>query len=326
MQSFPAAIANISLDELDWEDDRFVIRSFVSHDCLELSLEQHGVLFPPSVWATEDRKYSIVDGFKRLAWARQKGLDQIPCLVFPSACPYEHLMVMRVEGKRFGPPLNPAEKAQIVSKLAHASAHPLVLDGVLPSLGIPHRAEVLAKWRRLSEAGENLLQAAASEAIAERVALELLDWGEEERAEILALLAELRCSASIQMEIVERVTEIALTRGMRRSAVLNEPELLTVLNDLHRDHRRKTQALRAVLTRWRFPRLGAREERFSRDLNAARLPGRVRIVPPPAFEGESWQLQIMFSSPEDLRKLLEKTSAFAHSEVLSILMKRGDIG
>jgi ParB family transcriptional regulator, chromosome partitioning protein len=324
MQSFPAAIANIRLDELDWEDDRFVIRSFVSHDCLELSLEQHGVLFPPSVWATEDRKYSIVDGFKRLAWARQKGLDQIPCLVFPSAHPYEHLMVLRVEGKRFGPPLNPAEKAQIVSKLAHASAHQLVLDGVLPSLGIPHRAEVLAKWRRLSEAGENLLQAAASEAVAERVALELLDWGKEERAEILALLAELRCSASIQMEIVERVTEIALRWNENRRAVLGRPQFQAVWNHSQSNHRQKTQTVRELLGRWRFPRLQERETLLARDLASLTLPSGSRLLHPPAFEGDEWQMQVTFSQPGELKSLLARLLTHTDFGLLGRVMKPED--
>jgi len=312
--------ADLRLDELDWEDETFAIRSFLPPDRLEISMVQHGMISAPWAWAQEDRKYTIVDGFKRLGWARQKGMEQVPCLVFPAACSHKEVLVLRVEGKLFGPPLNPAEKAQIIAQLARAMPHQFISEHILPALRVPQRNEAVAGWCRLSEAGEDLLMAAASGEIAERTALELSTWSKEERAEILAVLKELRCSASIQMEVAERIKEIAMKEDRQRSAVLQQPEFQALLEEQRSTHRQKTEALRALLTRWRFPRLSAREEKFTRQWNSASLPRAIRLAPPPAFEGERWQLQVVFASPQELQALLEKAKDFAGSPLFESLL------
>jgi ParB family transcriptional regulator, chromosome partitioning protein len=308
MQAFHT---ELRLDELDWEDKTFAIRSFLPHTRLESSLEQHGMLCAPWARVKAGQKYAIVDGFKRFEWARQKGAGQVPCLVFPATCSHEALLVLRVEGKLFGPPLNPAEKAQVIAQLTRTVPQQFIRERILPALRVPQRDEAVAEWCRLSEAGEDLLMAAASGEIAERAALELSTWGDEERGGILAALKELRCSASIQMEIAERIREIALRENLQRLAVLQRAEFQAVLKERRSNHRQKTEALRALLTRWRFPRLSARQERFALQWKAAALPHAIHLTPPHGFEGESWQLQLSFGSSQDLKKLLKKASDFA---------------
>jgi len=313
----------IRLDQVVGEDHRFAIKSYLPEDCLQLSLEQHGMLFPPWVWANEHGGCSLVDGFKRVAWAKQKGFERIPCLVFPPFCSYEQLLVLRVEGKLFGPPLNAAEKSQAIAKVARASVEPYLHGRLLPALRIPPRTEVIEKWCRLSTAGANLIQASASEAIAERAALELVDWGEEEREAALALLLELRCSASMQMEILERVTEIALGSKEDRLAVLFRPQLQAILNHSRGNHRQKTQEVRELLTRWRFPRLQAREALLARDLASLALPSGTQLLHPPAFEGDEWRLQVTFTRPGELKSHLESLATHIDFGRLESTMKPG---
>lgn len=320
----PASPAAIRLAEIDWEDTCFAIPSFSPHGNLQGSLDAVGLLFPPWVWAQEDRGYLVVDGFKRLQWAKKKGFEPIPCLVLPSNCRYEQLLLLRAEGKLFGPPLNGAEKAQLVCKMARALTPEQFIDRLLPALGIAPRVEVVEQWCRLAEAGEELLRAVAAEKVCERAALRLALWGEAERALIVALLGELRCSASIQMEIIERVAEIALSRDREKLAILVEPQVQSILKNQQLNHRQMTQMLREFLTRQRFPRLRKREERFARELKALSLPNRVRILPPPAFEGENWHLEVTFSTARELRLLLEKAQQCTSSRDLPTLMIPGE--
>jgi ParB family chromosome partitioning protein len=313
----------IRLDEMDGEDDRFAVRSFSSPERLELSLDRYGILSPLWVWARENGGYSLVDGFKCVAWAGKRQLEQAPAMVFPSSCPYEELLVLRVEAKLFGPLLNAAEKAQLIAKANDALPQPFLYRHLLPALGIPSRTDVVDRWCKLSTSGEALLQAAASGAIAERVALELVGWGEEERAETLALLMELRCSSSIQAEVAERVTEIALRRNQPRLAVLRQPELRTAWRDSEGNHRQKTQAVRELLGQWRFPRLQERETRLARDLPFLGLPSGIRLLHPPAFEGDAWRLEVAFTEPNELKRQLERVLAVTEFGVLEQMMTPG---
>jgi ParB family transcriptional regulator, chromosome partitioning protein len=318
----PASLTSVGLNEVDLEDDRFAIQSFLPHTRLMNSLDRRGILSPVWLWERTERKGIVVDGFKRLEWAKEKGLERIPCSVFPKQVSAEEMMLNRVEGKLFGPPLNVAEKAQIVSNGVQTLPRQHLMEYLLPALGIAPRLEVMKKWCLLADAGAPFLESLVAHGIHDRAALELAGW-EEERTEGLALLTSLRCTASIQMEIVERVKEIALREHREKSAVLRREELKDLLTEPDMNHRQKTEAVRTLLSRWRFPRLRAREERFAGEWAAASLPRAIRMMPPAAFEGERWQLQVAFSSPEELRELLQEVIDFADSSRLGSIISSG---
>ncbi len=123
------------------------------------------------------------------------------------------------------------------------------------------------------------------------------------------------------MEISERVTEIALRRNENRLAVLRQAELRAAWRHSEGNHRQKTQAVRELLTRWRFPRLQARETRLARDLALLALPTGTRLLHPPAFEGDAWRLEVAFTEPKELKSLLEKVLAAADFDLLERMMK-----
>ncbi|MGV8074225.1 MAG: ParB N-terminal domain-containing protein [Syntrophobacteraceae bacterium] len=324
MQKHLPGNALVSLDLIDWEDTGFAIHSFAPCDLLEASFSRCGVLFPPLICEREGERYAIVDGFKRLRWAKEKGKSELQCLIYPKDANPMDLLLLRIEGKITGSPLNPAEKAQIVSKLVGCIPAKKLIGSYLPALGISSRTDMVRKWRLLAASDEILLSAVASEIISEKAALELVSWeGETEAAaEAISLLRDLRCSASIQKEILDRVTEIARGRGCERLELFRDPAFRAVASAPEMNHREKTQTMRDFLGRLRFPRLKEREDRFLRDVEAAALPGGVRLVPPASFEGVGWQLQIVFSRPEELTTRLGEAKTFAVSESLRKILER----
>ena len=320
------AIKSIAPDAIDWEESSFEIRNFTADPCLETSLERCGVLHPPWVLAGgAGGKLIIVDGFKRLRWlkGRAAGACPVECFVYPAGTDRGELLLRRIETKLSGPPLNTAEKAGVAALLGELPGEEAAAAERLAAAGFAVRPGALAKWRRLALEGDVLLGAAASGEISERSALELAAWEDGDKGEALAALRELRCSASLQAEILERVSELAALENLGRADVLRAPESRAVLSHPEWNRRRKTQAFRDLLYRRRFPRLAAREERFSREAASAGLPGGVHLVPPPSFEGEKWQLQMVFTAPEELETLLEKAGDFARSPILPALMAPG---
>lgn len=86
----------ISIREIDLEDGTFEIRRFAGHDRLRDSLERFGILDPPWIWRRGGRNI-VVDGFKRLRWAAQKGIESIVCRIFPEDFSYSELWQRRIE-------------------------------------------------------------------------------------------------------------------------------------------------------------------------------------------------------------------------------------
>ena len=320
-----AHVRPVRLIEIDWEDSYFSLygTSEEARRNLYASMDRFGVLSPPVLWAKGPSRFSIVDGFKRFEWLRAHHVGEVVCRIHPEETPRRDLLLAGIETRLCGPPLNGAEKACIVGRLSDVVPDEVILGTYFPALKIPGKPRSLDLWRRLASSSQPLLAALASGAIHERAALELADWGEPgAEAAALSLLADLRCSASIQVEILDRLCEIAVRDGCGRREVLGRPDIVAVMNDPELHHRQKTQAVRDLLEGWRFPRLKARELEVQRKLEAIPMPGNVSLSPPPGFEGNRWCLEIAFSDPGELGKILQRMQDIASSSQFHALMRR----
>ena len=317
-------LLRVRLDDVDWEDRSFALHSYIPLDPLRDSIRRCGVLFPPWLLQTAAR-YVIVDGLRRLTALRELSADGCDCLVFPETSDRAWLLMRRIEARLFGAPLNAAEKAQIIAKLARILPEEQILAEYFPQLQIPARRDAIQQWSLLAAQDEGFLQPVAADRVCERAALELVDWEAEARSKAAALLVRLRCSASIQLEIIEQISEIALGRGQERAELLSGEEVREILENPRLNHRQMTQGLRDLLWRRRFPRLWAKQERFQESLGRCHLPPKIRLQHPPAFEGGEWQLQVIFSNPSELRELLRVVEQFADSPRLDELIAPGAI-
>lgn len=310
----------LPLNEIDLNDRTFEIRKFGPADRLSASLERFGIMEPPWV-VKRGGSYVPVDGFKRLRWAATRGSNGTVCRILPENLSLRELWGLRIEKKLFEPDLDLAEKARIVSVLLDIFPPAEVPRPFLNAMNIPPRSDVLTSWAGLAGEEEDILEMLASGDIAERAALEVAGWDRASRVAVLKVLQSLRCSASIQVELVERINEIAIREGSDRIGILNSPQVREILSSKDFNHRQKTQALRDLLIHLRFPRLSEREGRFREVLRALELPGPVRIVPPAAFEGTAWRMELTFSGPEELRGVLKSAGTLADSKRLDALFE-----
>ena len=139
----------------------------------------------------------------------------------------------------------------------------------------------------------------------------------------MSVLRALRCSASIQVEIVERMNEIAIREGKTPADILEWESVRKIMSSGELNHREKTHALRECLSELRNPRLSSRRKRFECDVEALGLPRGARIIPPEAFEGGGWRMELSFSGAEELRKVFREAGPMLASDRLdAVLGKR----
>ncbi len=310
----------VALAEIDLDDGSFEIRKFGGQLRLSESLEQFGILDP--AWLRQqDGRYIVVDGFKRLRWAKESGAQGLFCRIFPENCNDGELWTLRLEKKLFEPELDMVEKAQIISTLLSLFQPREIPGFFLCALNASNRPELLRKWVPLAAMTPETLKILASGTVAERAALELADWDQGSRNAALSMLQSLRCSAGIQVEIIEHVAEIAIRDGMARADVMESRRVREILVSAELNHRQKTQALRDLFVELRYPRLTARQKRFRLEVQSLGLPPAVKIIPPPAFEGGNWKMELSFTGPEELRKILDSAGFVSASKNLDPIFR-----
>ncbi len=311
----------VAFSEIDLDNRTFEIRRLAASTRLKDSLARFGILDPP--WLQQKgAEYIAVDGFQRLGWAKENGAKGAVCRIFGQDCDSRELWSRRIEKKIFESGINLAEKAQIMSVLMVAFQSQEIPSFFLSGLNVSNRPGVPAKWALLSAGGTETLEMLASGAIAERAALEVAGWDERSRDSLLSVLKALKCSASIQVEIVEHISEIAVREQKSGADIIEASRSREILMSGDLNHRQKTQALRTLLAELRYPRLSSRQKQFRRDMEALGLPSGIRIIPPPAFEGDNWEMELSFNGPEELRKIVHSARSIVESDRLDAIWRR----
>lgn len=322
MKAPPADFQPVLLASVDWDDRRFAVESHQPEDPIQSSISRHGILAPPWVVETAAGKVTIVDGFKRMRFLRERGEREVVCAVFPSYVNPRDLWAWRLEARLFGPPPNPAEKARLAAILADVSFEASTVRRLLEGFGLPQHSQSLARWTRLARSESALLEAAARGIVHERAALELAGWllSPEDRAGLIGLLRHLRCSSSIQVEIIEGFRDVGMMLNRPVGDLLRRTEVRGILDQPDWSHREKTRAVREWLDEMRLPRLKARERLFKARLRRTPPPAGTTVAPPPSFEGSQWHLEVAFSSGDELRGRLGQLKAWVESDGLSALL------
>lgn len=305
----PRSLKVVPLAAVDWNDDRFAVPGYVADEALLQSLETVGILHPPMVWEKKPGCFTIVDGFKRLSWLRSRS-SHVEALVFPEDEDEGRLLRLRLESKMFSRGLNRAEKAHILTRYAALTSEEDLQRRICPALGISSQGESLALWRSIAAWPARHLGALARDFIGEKTALSLASLPEKDREAFLDLLTVLRCSTSLQLEILERCLDIARRDGVMLHALVEAPEMQAILKDESRNRREKTAAVRDLVHRWRFPRLHARMANLEQAIAALKMPSALSLLPPPSWEGDVWELRVRFRTPAEL------TASLAEAEQL----------
>lgn len=316
----PATLTSVSLSQIDWHEDAFAIPGYVPDEALERSLETAGILTPPTLWEKTPQRFVIVDGFKRLFWLKDRS-ERAQAVIYPEGSSENELLKFRLEIKMFSRPLNLAEKAQVLAKYALLTSKEELHRRIGPALGLSGALDTLALWCSIAAWPSRHLSLLAHDVIAEKTALLLAPFPEADRDAFLRLMQVLRCSASLQVEILDRCNDIARRDGVSLQRLLETPEIQAILNDGDRNRREKTAAVRDLLFRWRFPRLVKKMTDMQSAIDQIPLPATASLTPPPHLEGDVWELKLRFRTPEELAASIETSAALVKTPAFYALFR-----
>lgn len=130
-------------------------------------------------------------------------------------------------------------------------------------------------------------------------------------------------SQSKQERFLEEVAQLARRQGVNPGAVLARQEFQQILLDPSLNPQERTERVRRQLERWVYPLLSAAWEAYQSALGRLGLAGhpRVRLKPPPAFEGPDFHLEVKFRDRQELEELLKEIARLTQQEEFSDLTR-----
>ncbi len=307
----PIRLQEVPLAQIDLAEAAGEMTPAPARDRLVASLREVGLINPP--WLrprSGGQRFQVVTGARRLEAAAELGWQEVTVRLVPEGTSDFYCLLVHVMDNAFTRGFNLREQAALTVRLLSHCDRETVAARYLPYLGLPpsqaHLARLVkaagleAPWQEMAAAGRLALTAAAR----------LAGWDPPDRTAAWPFLDGLRLSQSKQEEVLDQVALLARREGLSPAAVLARDELRIALADPDRTPQEKTTAVRQQLFRWVCPRLVAAREAFETALARLGWKGlpRVRLHPPPAFEGPDFQLEIKFQDAPELERLLGEIS------------------
>ena len=318
-----ASLREIPLTALDREDHTFVFSPPGDLSRLQASIREVGLLNPPWVRSVKGDRFQVVTGVKRLLAAAQLGWVQVTARVLPADTPEARCLLVHLHDNACSRGFNNLEQALLASRLLEHWDRQTVIQKFLPCLGLAPSLTILERLLALALLEEPFQQLAARGRLSLPGAQMLASWEPQDRGAVAPFLEELPWSQSKQEEFLQGLNLLARREGVPPGEILSLEEFRQYLQEEAGTPQAKAAAARLLLQKQVSPRFSAVQEGFQTGLQrlGLRHHPRLRLQPPPAFEGPDFHLEVKFRDAAELQELLEELSLLARDKKFSDLTR-----
>jgi hypothetical protein len=321
--SFAMIFKEISLEEIDAEDETFRISEELDSAPVLDSLREIGQL-NPVVLLDQKKLKRIVCGFRRVQALKRLGKDQVLARVLSeeSRTPTGFLELALWDNLSHRQ-LDPLEKARVLHKLRDACgvSDPVLVRVYLPLLGLMPNESILHAYLSLNGVRPGLRRCLAEGRLTRSTVERLAKTPGQVQDSVASLMGRIRLSASSQKKALDLLDDISALMGARLDAPLACPEALAASDDPRLSPFQRGEKVYEILYRLRNPRLSEAFERFLTRKKSLRLPGSIRISPHPFFETQDLRVEFDASDAGSFRELATELQRASESTELEKLFQ-----
>jgi len=304
--------SQVRLADIDLSPGPFCMSYQFSLKPLKASIKKFGLLNPP--YLVDNSPFIVLCGYRRLLALREFGWTDAACRVLPHDLhPLEGLLCNLYDNltvRRF----NPIEKAMVLKRLSQCLTKEDVVRDYMPLLELPSNRHAFQEYVNLADLDDAIKASVAEGRLSTRVCAMIRPLRKEDQLSISQLFTSLKWSFNLQWQAMLWIREIADREGQSVREVIDDERISGVLTNSNMNSPQKMKGIVRALRQWRFPRVVRSEKSFNRSIADLKLPAKVRVIPPPYFEGTEYKLEIVFREGKELRKKVAGLSRTAGLE------------
>jgi ParB-like chromosome segregation protein Spo0J len=305
----------VSLSDIDLSPGPFCMSFQFNLERLKASIERFGVLNPP--YLVRHSPFTVVAGYRRLLAVSELGWHDMPCRILPDDIPPREALLLNLFDNLTARQFNPVEKGMVLSRLARYLTKEEILRNYMSMLDLPLNLHTLQLYLGLEDLDDGIKESVAMERLSVRV-LEVMGVlsGEDQR-EINQLFSMLKWSFNLQLQTALWIIEIADREGRSVREVIEDKRIAGVAKNGTMNGPQKLRAIVREIREWRFPTILEYEKSFKKGVSGLALPPKVRVIPPPFFEGIDYRLEIVFREGKELREKVARLCGIAGLEEIT---------
>ncbi len=293
-------IKNIFTKHIDFADDTFRISNPKPLAMLIDSVKDTGVL-NPSILIANNSRFRIIAGFRRIEACIKAGLEEIYARVLPENTEFSICVKMAISDNSFERELDLTEQARAFALLSGCCKDKKEISEIAKRLNLPSALHVIEKIMKINDMPDFIRDAIEDKTLALPVAIDLMNFSIKEMRLFTDFFAGLQTSLNRQRHMIELIEEISAREDISISDLLEKDgEIVSVLENVESDNKKKTKTLIEILTKRRYPVLTKTKTEFEKFVKSLDLGENIKLVPPPNFESRLYTLNIAFENTEDL--------------------------
>jgi ParB/RepB/Spo0J family partition protein len=313
----------IHISSIDIGDIAYKITTNEDTENLSESIRNLGILNLPLLTRKESEypEYSIISGFRRVKSAKSLGWDKLPARVLEPETGELECAKIAIAENLYQRPLNLIETSKcykLLSKYLENSD----LFSEASSIGLSGNPGLVEKIMRLSDLPPLIQHCVILETLSLPMALELGDLGHETGVAFAKIFNLLRPSLNKQREIVTLSCEIASLEDVKVSDVIDGKGITDIISDNNSDRNVKIRRIREFLRARRFPAIVKAEHNFENKLKKLGLTSGMKLMPPSAFEGNTFTISIEFQNASELEGQLKHFEKMTRNPVFNDILSK----
>lgn len=317
-------LQEILLDQIDLHDHFFLITYPLDPGALIPSIEKVGLLQPVLLRIRPTGRYQIISGFKRVLACRELNLETVKAFVS------DPKNLEDLEGFRYNlwdnlsiRTFNLIEKSVILHKLLNQFQleKQRVINNYMPLLDLESNSKILEGYLYIYRLEEEIKSYLLTKEIPLKLVLKLSYFSPEDQKQLLSLALSLELNANIFREFIDVIEEVTKRDEIQVENLLDDSEIPDILTQSALSVSQKTEKVRKILKRKRYPQLLALEDQLQEKLKQLKLPREISLIPPPFFEGDRLKVMFQFRDKKELGEILVKLKELADKMELDDILK-----
>jgi hypothetical protein len=315
---------DISLNEIDLQDERFRISYHYDLEKFLISIKKVGLINPLLIVKRDSPTYVVVSGWKRLSACLELALTNVPAFLIEQEDDFRIFLLCLYENwtiRKF----NVLEKAEILIRLSgFIKDEKKIVAQFFPLLDIPSNLSYFDLYHEIARLDPDWKEIIFKKNIPLSSIRFLTEMIPEDRDSLIPLILPLNVNKI--KSFIEDLYELSKITGSSPRILLSTPEFQSVHRSDSLSSLQKAERIRSMIREQRYPNLSSWKKSFQASIKRARLSKDVAFDSSSFFEDGEFNVTFDIKDKEAFQKRISNLLELINDEDFFSVFNRSSDG
>jgi len=296
----------INISDIDLKDERFKI-TFGSEDItfLAQSIKEIGLITPPIVRPMDNHKFIVISGFNRIKALCYNNEQKVVVRQTDMEADDYHCLLAAISAIAFKRPLTHVETIISIKRLSEFLENG-EMSKISPAVFNMQLSEgFIVDLLNIGSLPNPALELIQTGNLSLKSAKKISNLDKDSIIFFLDIFLKIKASASVQLEIIQNILEIAAREGLHPKSLFHAMKTPNPLYDETLDTVLRTHHFRTMVFDHRYPTISRTRQVVQDKIASIKLPGTIKLTPPENFESRKYSISFKVKNYDEFQNSIQ---------------------